>query len=218
MTAKAIETCYACDQTATTKEHAPPKSFFPEAQRHNLITVPSCALHNNANAMDVEYTRNIVSTSYGINDVGQQHFLDKAMRSFDHSPKLLSATFSDIRPVQLQGVQIGSFTVDVSRINAVMSACVAALHFHETGEKLQRWEIVLPNMRFNPSSTTDEQVGNWRQFLSLFSQMNWDVRTVNSPDVFEYAVSSLPDGRVYSMRFYKAFLVFCLKAPEINDG
>ena len=32
----------------TTKEHIPPKAFFPKDQRNQLLTVPSCELHNNA--------------------------------------------------------------------------------------------------------------------------------------------------------------------------
>lgn len=33
-----MATCYMCDATATTKEHAPPKSFFPPSNRVNLTT------------------------------------------------------------------------------------------------------------------------------------------------------------------------------------
>jgi hypothetical protein len=209
------KSCYACDQPATTREHVPPFSFFPEGHRNNLITVPSCALHNNANAMDVEYTRNVVSLFFGVNDVGERHFLDKAMRSFDHTPALLHTTFSDIRPVKVQGVEVGVFTTDVKRVNAVMSTCLTALHFEETGEKMGRWEIVLPNMGFT-NDTTQEKAGAWRQFLSLFSQMPFQMRVTGSPDVFQYAVADIDGGRVYSMRFYKAFLVFGFRAVEVD--
>jgi hypothetical protein len=103
MNSKKAKTCYACDQPATTREHVPPQSFFPEGHRQNLITVPSCALHNNGNSLDVEYTRNIISTSFGVNDLGERHFLHKGMRSLEHSPALLQRTFADIRPVIIQG-------------------------------------------------------------------------------------------------------------------
>ena len=35
-----LPTCYACNQLATSREHTPPRSFFPEDRRKNLITVP----------------------------------------------------------------------------------------------------------------------------------------------------------------------------------
>jgi hypothetical protein len=59
------DTCYACDQPATTKEHAPPYSFFPKGKRQNLITVPSCSVHNCDNAPDVEYVRNAIAFHAG---------------------------------------------------------------------------------------------------------------------------------------------------------
>jgi hypothetical protein len=165
--------------------------------------------------MDVEYTRNIISLFFGVNDVGERHFLDKAMRSFDHTPALLHTTFSDIRPVKVQGMEIGAFTTDVERVKAVMNACLTALHFHETGERMGRWEIVLPNMGF-ANDTTQEEAGAWRQFLSLFSQMPFQTRRTNSPDVFQYAVADIVGGRVYSMRFYRGFLVFGFRAAEVD--
>jgi hypothetical protein len=144
MKGKTPAICYACDKPATTREHAPPSSFFPEGQRVNLITVPSCADHNNANSKDVEYARNVITIMFGVNEIGQQHFSDKSLRSLDHSPALLRSTFSDIRPVRFQGTTIGRFTVDTARIESVMSACVCALHFRETGVRKPNWGIILP--------------------------------------------------------------------------
>lgn len=217
-TTEVAATCYACDQPATTREHVPPQSFFPEGHRQNLITVPSCALHNNANSKDVEYTRNVISTFFGVNDVGQKHFLTKGMRSFEHTPALLQTTFSDIRPVSVGGVQVGAFTTDVARVKKVMIACLTALHFRDSGEKVQHWEIVLPNMGFSSTDTTPEQVAVWGQFLSLFAQMQFQPRPVQSPEVFQYAVADIIGGRVYSMRFYKSFLVFGFKAAVETNG
>jgi hypothetical protein len=49
--------CYFCGDKATSKEHVPPKSFFPEESkcRLNLITVPSCDKHNNEKSETDEY-------------------------------------------------------------------------------------------------------------------------------------------------------------------
>jgi len=57
--------CYFCDAEASTREHFPPLCFFPESNdysndmtdyRFNLMTVPSCAEHNNDRCLDDEYT------------------------------------------------------------------------------------------------------------------------------------------------------------------
>lgn len=61
--------CYCCEKTATTKEHIPPKCFFPEPKhlpenspnyRKNLITVPSCFEHNNYRSKDDEYAAAVI--------------------------------------------------------------------------------------------------------------------------------------------------------------
>jgi hypothetical protein len=215
MNAMAIKTCYACDQPATTREHVPPLSFFPEGYRDDLITVPSCARHNNANSLDVEYTRNIISTFFGVNDIGQRHFFEKAKRSFERTPALLHTCFPDIRPVNVQGMQVGAFTIDVERIKAVTNACLTALHFRETGEKLERWEIVLPSMGFS-NDVTQEETEAWRQLTTMISQLPFRLRATSSPKVFKYAAADIVGGRVYAMTFYEGFHVFGSRAMETD--
>ena len=47
--------CYRCGAPATTREHLPPKSFFPKGGNLQLKTVPSCPEHNNAKSDDDQY-------------------------------------------------------------------------------------------------------------------------------------------------------------------
>jgi len=213
MNDKAPLTCYACNKPATTKEHAPPSSFFPQNHRTNLITVPSCPEHNVDNSKDVEYARNVITTMFGVNEVGERHFADKTQRSLDHSPALLKRTFADMHAIQFQGKTTGAFTVDNKRIEQVMIACVCALNFRETGEKQPNWEIVLPNLFFKENAT-EEDKETWLQFLSALSLLPYAVRPTDAPDVFEYAVAEIPGGRFYSMRFYKGFQVFAFAATQ----
>ena len=95
----------------------------------------------------------------------------------------------------------------------MMRACIRALHFRETRERVLGWEIVLPNLAFTDGAPQD-QVAWWHLSLALFSQILFRVRTTNSPGVFEYAIADIPGGRVYAMRFYKSFLVYAFKSPE----
>jgi hypothetical protein len=50
-------TCYYqnCNKYHSTKEHIPPKCFFPSDQRKQLLTVPSCKAHNNDKSGDDMY-------------------------------------------------------------------------------------------------------------------------------------------------------------------
>ena len=215
MKPKTVPTCYACGQPATTKEHAPPQSFFPKGHRNNLITVPSCAVHNNDNSQDVEYARNIISVTNGVNEVGTQHFLRKGVASLEHTPALLVTSFSDIRPLSIDGQTVGAFTLDTDRIDRVISATLTALHFHETREKLVRWHVVIPNRGFSSRNNTPEEMQKWTRFMSMFTQISYTPRTTGSPEVFRYAVSDLKDGWVYQLVFYNGYFFFGLGSNQI---
>ena len=55
--------CIFCGQRpAVTKDHVPPKSFFPRPRPHNLITVPCCVECNAEYGKDDERVRNILTS------------------------------------------------------------------------------------------------------------------------------------------------------------
>lgn len=96
-----------------------------------------------------------------------------------------------------------------------MRACITALHFRETGKRESDWEIILPNLAF-PDNATVEQSNAWINLLSLFRQMPFQVQTTSSPEVFQFEIAEIPGGRIYSLRFYRGFLVFAFR--KVADG
>src|SRR5260370_32538856 len=129
-----VKTCNACEARATSKEHAPPKSFFPEDRRRNLITVPSCKTHNHGNAPDVEYIRNSLAFLAGINDAGTV-MIHKAMRSFDRSPALFNRTFRSMRPLVQNGEEAWGFQRDLGKVEAGAAFNYAASPVRRTVQK-----------------------------------------------------------------------------------
>ena len=69
-----------CSSQAATTEHVPPKAFFLEGYRTNLMTVPSCPAHNTSNSKDVEYVRNFIVFGEGPNEVAVQLFGSVAIK------------------------------------------------------------------------------------------------------------------------------------------
>ncbi len=76
--------CYMCGNPATSKEHVPPACLFPEkkdirtsAFRNNLITVPSCDLHNSKKSNDDEFLMACIAGVVGNNVIGFFHFRTK---------------------------------------------------------------------------------------------------------------------------------------------
>jgi hypothetical protein len=111
-----------CDAPATGVEHVPAKCFFPKGQRINLITVPSCDLHNNATSKDDEYTRGIIVSCSGNNKLALSHWRGDVRKGYIHSPKLFLKTFREQKD--------HSFFHDRSRIDSIMIKIAYGLYYH----------------------------------------------------------------------------------------
>lgn len=73
--------CYFCGENASTKEHFPPKSFFPnKGSGLQLKTVPSCPRHNNGKSQVNQYVLAHITMNQG-------HDLNLARRRFVDSIK-----------------------------------------------------------------------------------------------------------------------------------
>jgi hypothetical protein len=89
MKKKQIEkTCYMCENTATSREHVPPICLFPEEKdikttifRNNLITVPSCDIHNSKKSKDDEFLMACLAGIVGNNVIGYFHTHTKVRRA-----------------------------------------------------------------------------------------------------------------------------------------
>lgn len=83
-----------CDNDATSREHVPPLCLFPESKdtkglnlRKELITVPSCDLHNSKKSDDDEFLMLSLSGLITNNPVGSFHQLTKANRALRRKNK-----------------------------------------------------------------------------------------------------------------------------------
>ena len=206
------KTCYACEKAASTVEHCPPISFFPVGQREQLLTVASCPQHNNDNSKDVEYTRNVLTTLWGVNESGLELFGGKVRRSLDRSPALLNMTFGTMQTVFHEGQMTGAFRIDVDRLKNVFEACARAIHYNDTGQKHPDWGIVMPQLQFESDVSEVGREIHSRAVGALRS-IHFEPKRVSNPRVFEYAVAVLEGNCVYVFSFYRAFVVYALPLP-----
>ncbi|RUA35226.1 MAG: hypothetical protein DSY77_02990 [Bacteroidetes bacterium] len=86
--------CYMCSKVATSREHVPPLCLFPENKdtkgidfRKNLITVPSCDLHNSKKSTDDEFLMLSLSGLIKSNPIGTFHQLTKGNRALRRKNK-----------------------------------------------------------------------------------------------------------------------------------
>jgi hypothetical protein len=193
-----------CDAAATSKEHAPPDCFFPEGYRTNLVTVPSCEKHNGANAKDVDYARNVLSTQHGSNDAAAVLF-ETTKRSLEHSPKLAARTFRELRPVMVEGAETGAFPIDLERHRRVMQAIAYAMYFRDFGKKHRGdWQIFTPSFK----SAANFQPGALDPWLGLRAYVEsgiYKAMPVPHPKVFKYGMQEMEQGQIiYRFEFYES--------------
>ena len=107
----AADSCYACDYSATSREHVPPLCIFPEdkdlpggmsMRRGSLIRVPSCAAHNTEKSDDDEYFRFVLASNVMANHAGHGQTLTKVLRSFLRRPTVKERFLQGAKPVRIQ--------------------------------------------------------------------------------------------------------------------
>jgi hypothetical protein len=215
-----------CAASATSREHVPPQCLFPEAReaggrnyRRNLITVPSCEVHNTRKSDDDEFLMLSLAGIIGNNSVGYRHKLTKGDRALRRSSyRHLSKVFQKWKDYELKregdlALVLSWGTPDVPRLLRCFDKIARALYFHHFGTRFEG-EI---NSHLGYLENTDANASEFTRFLQ--HRVEVDLRGKEphgqNPDVFYYQVSD-PDQFglfIYHLRFYGGLPVYCGLAP-----
>ncbi|RFM30946.1 hypothetical protein [Chitinophaga silvisoli] len=142
--------CYMCGAPATSKEHVSPACLFPEKKdiktsifRNNLITVPSCELHNSKKSKDDEFLMACMSGIVGGNIIGFFHAHTKVRRAMERSGKdFVNVFMRDYRPAIIKSGQGKEFPVLVGRahfdrLHSCFQHIAHGLYFHKFGKQFE---------------------------------------------------------------------------------
>jgi hypothetical protein len=149
------EQCYCCEKIATTKDHIPPKCFFPEKKhlgndssdyRSNLITVPACLEHNNSRSRDDEYTAAmiIMNSESGLAfDMFKAKWVRTLLRREAVLGKRIFSTARSARVISRKnGILIPYETLAISyeieRIDRVIESIARGIYYIESGYS-EKW-------------------------------------------------------------------------------
>lgn len=139
------KTCYFCGEPATTREHIPGRAFYPEQKdlpagspnvRENMLTVPACAEHSNAQSKDDQYAAYTIVTSLDNNPLSRGHIAGKVLRAIKRTPHIFETLMPEARPVWIDGKESVAFKMDRERMSSVMRRIARGLYYHHTGERL----------------------------------------------------------------------------------
>jgi hypothetical protein len=208
------ESCYNCGAFATSEEHAPPESFFPEGYRSGLVTVPSCPEHNTNLSKDVEYVRNIICGQYGVNLVASRVF-ETAKDSYANSPGLFNRTFSGVRPVVVDGEETGAFRIELPRFKRVIKAIAYAMYYHDFGQRNEGDFDVFSTSLSSRSNLYHGVPDGYENCRRILEACAFKSMPVTQPKVFNYGLSCPGEGQIhYKFEFYESFCVYALTLPH----
>jgi hypothetical protein len=201
--------CYTCEAEATTREHVPPRAFFPQGFRTNLWTVPSCEAHNLDNSLDVEYVRNVIVSHRNVAGTAQELAQSASFRSFEHSSALFFQTFGGAEFVVVDGEPTAIFQFDLDRFKRVMKAIAFGLYYNEHGQRYgAEWHVFSPTLL-----GANDLAGipdDWQRFRDLMRRIPFELRAAPEPSVFRHGIHNFDDGVhfAYALEFYGGFRVY----------
>ena len=205
-----MQTCYACHSISTSDEHVPAKCFFPESNRDQLITVHSCAEHNEDTSKDDEYVRNMIVTLGENNPAAFTLLTGKVSRSFDRSPRLKAASFSSLRFVDPPAsTDTKIVEIDRSRFDLVFTKVYRGLIANAGGRMFSPVNVLYRDFVFSNGSAAPD-VGIFDQFRSM--DLAW---LGANQTVFRYrgytASDNLPP--IIQVEFYEVFSALIVPSP-----
>lgn len=128
---KKRKACYYCGEPATTREHAPPKAFFPPKANLQLKTVPSCEKHNNAKSEDDQYLLAHICINAGAGDnLPKSIFLRSIVPQLEFSENFRRSIVEGSASHPDGGV---AYRVDLDRFDSFFDSLCHALYFDRYG-------------------------------------------------------------------------------------
>lgn len=203
-----------------TRDHIPPRSFFPKPRTSDLITVPSCVDCFGGWSNDDEYFKAVILTTNEVYEApAAQQSIESLLRAMENPAKRgFARSFLDsIKEVDVQteaGLYLGTapiLKIDRDRLNRVAERIVRGLFFHE---------------RRHPVPSGYEVIGRVQQ--SGFDRILARLEGVAFPQVreiqhgvFSYTfkeAASDPDSTVWLAAFYDSlyFVGFTRQLVELR--
>ncbi|MBD3366016.1 hypothetical protein GF360_01590 [candidate division WWE3 bacterium] len=133
------DNCYLCGSTENlTRDHIPPKGFFPPNKRYNLVTVSCCGDCHKVLSLDDEAFRIFTTAQINRSSEGAWIWKNKVMgSSFKRSPKLKENVKKSLIRTNLtdaQGLQHSAITIPVERAEKFLIRLTKGLIVHHRPE------------------------------------------------------------------------------------
>jgi hypothetical protein len=214
------ETCYMCEREATSREHVPPKCFFAGGKdslsgkdfRKNLLTVPSCTLHNSEKSGNDLYLLHVIAIAYQNNQEGIYLFTKRIKKTTESRPYLLKSFFDQFERVYVNGQPTLAFEMNVERFDNGIACMANAIYFSHFKTKWNEpVEILSPSARYS-SKVPNYKEGNAHLAKMIEPYDGGAQKHGENQDIFFYQFieGDLPEHRLLRLVFYQGFVVLAI--------
>jgi hypothetical protein len=204
--------CYLCGVSENlTRDHIPPKGFFPPPRPSNLITVPCCHTCNQNYSLDDEAARLWFSAHLGASKAGEWIVENRASK---RSPALIQSLLATMEQTKLLTVEDGeidvtSFEIPVDRMEKFMIRVTKGLlthYFPDYGYATAVFDV--KHIR--------QTVDNLSKLEPLKNMLQYDCR---GDEVFQYrgGITDSKQSGVWILLFYGTVL-FAVSHTKNNWG
>lgn len=182
-----------CDKPSTSREHVPPKSFFPEDPnlRKQLITVHSCKEHNLSNSMDDEYVRALIAFHFQNNQAAYDLSMTKIKSSLEQSKGFWELFFGEEKNqfVNLGGTQFASVAIDSARFNSEMQKIARGIYFNHFDQKSRETVLIYSPSLLALNVPSIDLIDLAK--MNAQAQPLWSMATKYgaNPDIFYYQIA-----------------------------
>ncbi|MCX6639210.1 MAG: hypothetical protein NTW14_01840 [bacterium] len=213
---------YCGTRKATTRDHIPPASFFPDPKPSNSITVPCCPTCNNDFGRDDEYVRNVIthldeteSHTTIIKDIGRRR--DRALNS-QHGKKKLRKLLRNsviIDQYSKAGIYLGkasAFNLDIPIFDRFFDRIARGLLFHETGLQCINYKT-----EWRKSEYIKESEALPPEFIGF---QEFAKRGMIGDGVFKWSAWICPNSiaSLWFLTFYEGVLFKVRLTPELDQN
>jgi hypothetical protein len=214
--------CYKCGSPSTSREHVPPLCIFPERKdfngldyRQNLITVPSCDLHNSKKSKDDEFLLFSIASIVGNNYVGYLHTHTKITRALRRKSKdfLEKQVIKNSKTFILESSNQRKYIVsegnpDFERLQLCFEHIASGLYFHEFGNVFYGEIKMLFGFINYKEPNTNTLIKFIRERFKL--EVKEDNKKGSNPKVFTYQFSPADEYGLIGLKmtFYEGTEIF----------
>lgn len=217
-----------CDATATSVEHVPPRCLFPERKdlpegedlRKQLITVPSCDVHNSSKSKDDEYLLYALSMNIPNNPTASNHFSTKVLRAIQRRPSVITKFTEKQISVKVEDTKTGethktvAFQVDRRRLENALEMIGHALYFHHFRTSWKGSVSAYPNFLLALTESNAHELNGAVEKMAALAEEFFlnEPRYGENQDVFSYQVAAgqAPVETIMLLRFYEGSKVTLL--------